>query len=899
MAEKRDRWSTRTAFILAAVGSAVGLGNVWRFPYVAYANGGGAFFIPYFVALLTAGIPLMILEFGLGQKTQAGAPQAMRKANKHAEWVGWFALLVGTVISCYYAVIMAYSIEYLIYSFKGFVSGGQMPWSDPSLLSGPEAAAGRPPEVKFFLDKVVAKSNQPGEMWKPVWHLALGLVATWGAVFWIVYRGVKRVGKVVMWTVPLPVILLIILAIRGFTLPGAGEGIVYYLTPNFEKLSDPKTWLAAYGQVFFSLTIGFGVMIAYASYRSTKSDVTNNAFITSFANCATSFFAGFAVFSVLGFLAYAKGGVPVSDVVSGGPGLAFITYPTAISQMGELGRFWPPIMAVAFFVMLLTLGIDSLFSLTEGIVAGLHDRYSWITRGKVTAVMCAFCCVVGIVVFGNKAGLNWLDIFDHWANDYGLAIVGLLQCLIIGYLYDTDELRDYINEVSEIKLWGWWELCVKLLAPAALVYLLASQFIAELGRGQLYGASGSAFDAYLWVAPAGFAVLFVAAFALSKKWTNLKLIGGGLMVFLIMLSLICLVKPAPGLDVKISYADPRDPAKVVLEVGGVGKGEVPHWLMSDGREGQGRKLEHTFSKPGKHTAYVVVSRTGTKKEVHAAPMIAGVESRVGWYRGSGKAGKPPLNPLSLFLTASVSGAGHPLYCWEFGDGEAKGLLTDKPSAERVYAKAGRYKVTLHVVDCRARVKTAPDGEPVSAEKLEALIASKNTRRYEKAELNVSVPELVARIRSDAIAGEGPLAVNFEPELFRAVPGGAPERVTALEGYAVGWDLGNGQTKSEARVLGIYPVAKKPYGVKLSVKDSNGASVPVVGGQSISVRPQQHTRASAALLCAVAATILFGGLFVCLGIAKRGKKQDGDEGEDAGEIEEPQGAGDDQEDVEAT
>ena len=256
MAEQRDRWSTRTAFIMAAVGSAVGLGNVWRFPYVAYKYGGGAFFIPYFVALLTAGIPLMILEFGLGQKMQASAPSALGKANKHTEWVGWFALLVGTVISCYYAAIMAYAVEYLLYSVKGLFAGGQMPWNGI--------------EGKFFTERVRNHSTAAGEMWKPVWHLALALVAVWGAVFWIIYKGVKRVGKVVMWTVPLPVILLLILTIRGLTLPGAGDGILYYLTPDFTKLGDPATWLAAYGQVFFSLSIGFGIMIAYASYRPTR-----------------------------------------------------------------------------------------------------------------------------------------------------------------------------------------------------------------------------------------------------------------------------------------------------------------------------------------------------------------------------------------------------------------------------------------------------------------------------------------------------------------------------------------------------------------------------------------------------------------------------------------------------
>jgi len=528
MAEQRDRWGTRTAFIMAAVGSAVGLGNVWRFPYVAYKYGGGAFFIPYFVALLTAGIPLMILEFGLGQKMQASAPAALGKANKHTEWVGWFALLVGTVISCYYAVIMAYAVEYLLYAVKGLFAGGQMPWADM--------------EGEFFTERVRNHSTAAGEMWKPVWHLAVALAAVWGAVFWIIYKGVKRVGKIVMWTVPLPVILLLILTIRGLTLPGAGDGILYYLTPDFTKLGDPQTWLAAYGQVFFSLSIGFGIMIAYASYRPSDSDVTNNAFITSFANCATSFLAGFAVFSVLGYLAYASGdGASVKDVVSGGPGLAFVTYPTAISKMAVLGRFWPPVIGIAFFVMLLTLGIDSLFSIVEGVVAGLHDRYPVVTRGKVTALMCSFCMLVGIVVFGNRAGIMWLDIIDHWANDYGLAIVGLLECLIIGYLFHTDELRDYINRVSEIKLWGWWELCIRLLAPGALIYLLSAQFVKELGLGRLYGFSGTPFDAYLWVAPAVFASLFVVAFALSKKWTNLKLVGSGVVAFLLALGLLALL----------------------------------------------------------------------------------------------------------------------------------------------------------------------------------------------------------------------------------------------------------------------------------------------------------------------------------------------------------------------
>ncbi len=523
----RDRWNSRTAFVMAAIGSAVGLGNVWRFPVTCYKHGGGAFFIPYFVALLTAGIPLMILEYGIGQMMQGSAPKALSRINKHTEWVGWFALLIGLVISIYYAIIMAYSVEYLIYAFKGIFAGGEMAWSAaPSGLTGT-------PEATFFTETIRNHSSKASEMWQLVWPLIAGLAVTWTAVYLILCRGVRRVGKVVMLTVPLPIIVLVILAVRGVTLPGASSGIIYYLTPNFEALKDPATWLAAYGQIFFSLTLGFGVMIAYASYMPRDSDITNNAFITSFANCATSFLAGFVVFSVLGFLAYQKGGVDVSEVIAAGPGLVFVTYPTAVAQMGQFGWLWPPLIGVLFFVMLLFLGIDSLFSLIEGITTGLRDRYHFLSQKFLTAAVCVLSLAVGIIFFASRAGIHWLDIFDHWANDYGLVIVGLLQCIIVGYFFKTDDLRDYINRVSEIKLWGWWELCIKIITPLVLAYLIFTNFLAEMTRGSLYGASGTDFDRYLWIAPASFALLFVIAFLLARLWTVLILIGGGLIVSLV------------------------------------------------------------------------------------------------------------------------------------------------------------------------------------------------------------------------------------------------------------------------------------------------------------------------------------------------------------------------------
>ncbi|HUS45687.1 MAG TPA: sodium-dependent transporter [Phycisphaerae bacterium] len=508
--EKRDRWDSRTAFIMAAVGSAVGLGNVWRFPYIVHANGGGAFFIPYIIALVTTGIPLMILEMGVGQMFQGSAPAALRRVNRNFEWVGWFALGTASIISFYYAIIMAYSWQFLVESFW-YAFDEALPWA--------KDAEG------YFTAHVLNQATTEGEIWQLQWPLVAGLAATWLSVFLIIHKGVHRVGRVVMITVPLPVVLLIVLAIRGLTLPGAAAGIEYYLNPDFEVLKEPKVWLAAYGQVFFSLSLGFGIMIAYASYNRRRGDITNNAFITSLANCATSFLAGFVVFSVLGFLAFKEGGVPVGEVVKGGPDLAFVTYPLAISKLGDFGRFWPPLVAVLFFVTLLSLGIDSLFSLVEAAVAGLHDRFGFLTRNIVTAGLCATGFLAGLL-FATRGGLAWVGVFDRWCSDYGLAFVGLVECLAIGYFFRTARLREYVNTVSEIHLGGWWELCIRLVTPVALTGLLGYQILTQ----ELTGEGG---DWRQGVAKIVFFGLLVLAFLLGRRKRLIAILGSGVVAYFI------------------------------------------------------------------------------------------------------------------------------------------------------------------------------------------------------------------------------------------------------------------------------------------------------------------------------------------------------------------------------
>jgi NSS family neurotransmitter:Na+ symporter len=446
---EREQWSSRTSFLFAAIGSAIGLGNVWRFPYICYEYGGGAFLIPYFVALFTAGIPLMILEYGLGHLMTGSAPLSFSKIDKKCEWIGWLAVGTGFLITTYYAVIMSWCFCYLFYSAGLF-------WGDDAR--------------SFFFGNFLAVSDGPAEIGDVRLPILLGLVAVWVMIFLCIIKGARSVGKVVLVTVPLPWILLGILVIRGLTLPGAVDGIRFYLTPDFSVLKKPDVWLAAYSQIFFSLSLGFGILIAYASYLPKKSDVTNNAFITSLANCGTSFFAGFAVFSTLGYLAQSTG-VGVRDVVASGPGLAFVTYPTVI----KLLPFGASFFGVLFFLMLLVLAVDSAFSLVEAVVCAKMDKWGF-SRAKGNFAVCATAFVVGIL-FTTKGGLYWLDIADHFLTNFGIVAVGLLQCIAVGWIFGTDRIREYINEQSEFSVGKWWDLLIKFVVPAILAILLIKTLI--------------------------------------------------------------------------------------------------------------------------------------------------------------------------------------------------------------------------------------------------------------------------------------------------------------------------------------------------------------------------------------------------------------------------------------
>ena len=403
--EQRENWGTRAGFVLAAVGSAVGLGNLWAFPYKVYSHGGGAFLIPYLLAMLLIGIPLLILEFSLGHMTQRAAPDAYRGINRKTEPIGWWGILLGFVIITYYPVILAYCGSFLLECMKGIISGGELPWA----AQGSEGVAKADQFFyQTFLNKWTPEEIGAGaKAWsfgRLVTPITVSLAIMWGLMYLCICRGVRMVSKVVLLTVPLPWIMLLILTVRGMTLPGAGEGLNFFLNPSWSLLAEPETWRWAFGQMFFSMSLAFGVMVTYASFLHRKSDLNNNATIVGLADVGTSFVAGIAVFATLGAMTFATRAsgaeVAVKNVVTIGPGLTFVAFPYALAQLP--GSAW---FGAIFFIALLTLGIDSAFSITESVLASIVDKTRW-NRGWTLIGMTVIGLGLGLV-YCTRGGLTW------------------------------------------------------------------------------------------------------------------------------------------------------------------------------------------------------------------------------------------------------------------------------------------------------------------------------------------------------------------------------------------------------------------------------------------------------------------------------------------------------------
>ncbi len=458
---KRDRWNSKLGFLLAAIGSAVGLGNIWRFPYTAVENGGGAFLVPYFFAIITAGIPILILEYTIGKTYRGGAPVALARVNKKFEWLGWFQVMVAFTITVYYLAIIVWVVSYI-----GFAATSA--WgTDPT---------------GFFLG-YLGISSSALELGGIQGNLVVPFLGIWAVTAFVMYRGISK-GIEIACKIALPVLLVLtaILVIRGITLPGAVDGLNYLFTPNWDRIFDSSVWVAAYGQVFFSLSIAFAIMIAYSSYLPKDTDVVNSAFITATANHGFELFAGIGVFSILGYMAFTQG-VGVEEVAAGGVGLAFMVFPAAINALPAMNGF----IGVCFFGALLFAGFTSLISIIQAVISGIEDKFE-LAHKKATTIVLIPAFLISIL-FITGAGLNILDIMDAFINNIGVAGAGLLEVILIGWFFNTEKLRQEANQFSNYSVGKWWIYALKIVTVVVLGFMVISNTIGYMMNG--YGGYAS------------------------------------------------------------------------------------------------------------------------------------------------------------------------------------------------------------------------------------------------------------------------------------------------------------------------------------------------------------------------------------------------------------------------
>ncbi|GIG38825.1 sodium-dependent transporter [Cellulomonas phragmiteti] len=451
---RRGAFSSRRVFILAAIGSAVGLGNIWRFPYVAYENGGGAFLVPYLVALLTAGLPFLLLDYAIGHRHRGSAPLSFARLRRGTEGLGWWQVAICFVIAVYYAAVVAWALRYTFFSL--------------------DKAWGSDPEAFFFGDFLQAGDVRITTDVVPGVLLPLALV--WLGVLAIMALGVQRgIGAVSLVFIPVLVLAFIALVVQALMLPGSGAGLDALFTPDWSALTSASVWAAAFGQIFFSLSIGFGIMITYASYVGRREDMIGSGLVVGFSNSGFELLAGIGVFAALGFMAQA-GGVGVDEVAGGGIGLAFIAFPTIISE-APAGA----LLGVLFFGSLVIAGITSLVSVIEVVISAVRDKFDT-SRLTATLAVGIPAALLSLVLFSTTSGIYVLDVVDHFVNQYGILVVALVSMLVVVWaIRALSGLGDHLNVHGRPRVGATWRVLTSVVAPLGLAVVLVLSLRDDLG----------------------------------------------------------------------------------------------------------------------------------------------------------------------------------------------------------------------------------------------------------------------------------------------------------------------------------------------------------------------------------------------------------------------------------
>ena len=495
MAKTKDKneWGSNLSFLLAMIGSAVGLGNIWRYPYVLYSNGGGAFFIPYIVAILIMGIPFLILEYGVGYNFKSSFPKAVKSISKKWEYLGWFLPVAVFMILIYYSAILGWDGFYVIISaFKGW-------GADPNA---------------YFTGSFLQANDTLGGLGTFVPFVAIAMLVGW-VIMWVIShtdleKGLGRVSKVL---VPLLFAIMIFIVFFSLTLPGAGIGLAELYNPDWSLLLNFNIWMAAFGQMIFSLSLGMSIAFTYASYTKDDSDLVSNALWVTVANCGFENFAAIGVFSILGYMSL-QSGVAVPDLVTQGTGLVFIVYPTVFNVLGD----WASVIGPLFFFTVYLAGLTSILSTIEPLSFSIQNKFGW-SRNKTMTILCVFGAAVSMI-YATAMGSYILGIADTFVNQIAILIGVIFECIIFAWIFKAENIIPKLNAKSKsIKLGKWWLVVVKYVLPIFIAIVWVGGILEVISSGSMLEL---AILAILTVILLGATFIFTKLPAKSGEWDEVK-----------------------------------------------------------------------------------------------------------------------------------------------------------------------------------------------------------------------------------------------------------------------------------------------------------------------------------------------------------------------------------------
>lgn len=489
----KNEWGSNLSFVLAMVGSAVGLGNIWRYPYVLYSNGGGAFYIPYIVAILLMGVPFLILEYGVGYNFKSSFPKAIRKIHANYEFLGWLLPVSVFIIMIYYSCILGWDGIYVILSFfKGW-------GADPNT---------------FFAATLLQSSESATGLASFIPVIAIAMLISWAIVWFISHKdleeGLGRVSKIL---VPLLFVIMIVIVAFSLTLPGAMIGLNELFSPNWSLLLDFNIWMAAFGQIIFSLSLGMSIAFTYASYTGEEGDLITNTLSIAFANCAFENFCALGVFSILGYMSL-QSGTAVADLVTQGTGLVFVAYPTVLNVLGQYAYIIGPL----FFITVYLAGLTSILSTIEPLSFSIQNKFTW-SRKKTMTVLCLIGAALSMM-YATAYGGTLLGYVDAYINQIAILFGVILECIVFAWIFKCEDIIPVLNERSRtIKLGKWWTVIVKFILPLFITIVWIGGVIDVINDGS---ADQLIVFGILTVILLGLTAVFTKLKATNEDWDETK-----------------------------------------------------------------------------------------------------------------------------------------------------------------------------------------------------------------------------------------------------------------------------------------------------------------------------------------------------------------------------------------